>query len=88
MVDIHTFKMYLKKDNYCDIDGNYRDIEDVKASIEKYVNQQIEAYIDKRPNCYIVSVDTEWYEEEENYLLVATLTYKITPNVIDECLCF
>ena len=48
----------------------------------------IEAYFDKRPNCYIISVDTDWYDEGENYLLVANVTYKATPNVIDECLCF
>ena len=88
MVDIHTFKMYLKKDNYCDIDGNYCDIEDVKASIEKHMNHQIEAYFDKRPNCYIINVDTDWYDEEDSYLLVANVTYKITSDVIDECPCF
>ena len=88
MVDIHTFKMYLKKDNYCDDDGNCLDIEDVKASVEKHVNYQIEAYFDKRTNCYIINVDTEWYDEEENYLFVATVTYEITSDVIDECPCF
>lgn len=81
MIDIIEFKMNVKK-------GSYYDIEDVKASIENLMKHKIEDYIDKRPNCYIVSVDMEWYEEEENYLLVATLTYKITSDVIDECPCF
>ena len=42
----------------------------------------------KLVSCYIISVDTDWYDEGDKYLYVANVTYKITPNVIDECLCF
>lgn len=81
MIDIIEFKMDVKK-------GSYYNIDEVQTQIENQMKLNIEAYFDKRPNCYIISVDTDWYDEGENYLLVANVTYKATPNVIDECLCF
>ena len=81
MIDIIEFKTVDSKENYSE---PFERMEQV----ENQMKLNIEAYFDKRPNCYIISVDTDWYDEGDKYLYVANVTYKITPNVIDECLCF
>ena len=75
------FKMDVEKNSFNSLD-------EVQAQIENQMKLKIEAYFDKRPNCYIISVDTDWYDEGDNFLLVANATYKITSDVIDECPCF
>ena len=81
MVGVKKFQMNLKKDKY------YDDIEDIKASIEKNVDRQVKNYFDENPNFHIIDVTTCWFDEEDNYVFSAHVTYKVTPIVIDECLC-
>ena len=79
MIDNQTFKMCLKKCNCCNIENSQFENENqMKINIEKY--------FDKLPNCHIINVDTKWYDEGENLILVGYVTYSIAPVVIDECL--
>ena len=79
MIDNQTFKMCLKK---C----NYSDIENAQFENENLMKNNIERYFDKLSNCHIINVDTKWYDEGDNLLLVGHVTYDIAPVVIDECL--
>ena len=79
VVDVKKFNFYLKKDKYYDF-------EDVMASVEKHVDRQIKNYFDENPNFHIIDVKTGWFEDEENYIFSAHVTYEVTPNVVDECL--
>ena len=80
MIDVKKFKFYLKKDKY------YDDIEDIKASIEKNVDRQVKNYFNENQNFHIIDVKTGWFDDEENYVFSAHVTYEVTPNVVDECL--
>ena len=80
MVGVKKFQMNLKKDKY------YDDIEDIKASIEKNVDRQVKNYFDENPNFHIIDIKTGWFDEEDNYVFSAHVTYKVTPTVINECL--
>lgn len=79
MIDVKKFNFYLKKDKY------YNDIEDIKASIEKNVDRQVKNYFDENPNLHVIDVTTGWFEDEENYIFSAHVTYE-APYVVDECL--
>ena len=80
VVDVKKFKFYLKKDKY------YDDIEDIKSYIEKHVDRQIKNYYCEHPNLHVIDVKTGWFDDEDNYIFVAHVTYSIAPNVVDECL--
>lgn len=79
VVDVKKFNFYLKKDKYYDF-------EDIKASIEKQVEHQVENYFDEHPNYHIIDIKIGWFEDEDNYVFSAHVTYEVTPNVVDECL--
>lgn len=81
VVDVKKFQMNLKK-------GSYYDFEDVKASVEKNMDYQIEKYFKEHPNFHIIDVKTGWFdnEDEDNYVFSAHVTYEVAPNVVDECL--
>lgn len=66
--------------------GSYYDFEDVKASVEKNVNYKIEKYFDENPNFHVIDIKTGWFDDKENYIFSAHVTYEVTPNVVDECL--
>ena len=79
IVDVKKFNFYLKKDKYYDF-------EDVKASIEKHVDRQVKKYFNENQNFHIIDVKTGWFDEKDNYVFSALVTYEVTPNVVDECL--
>ena len=79
MIDNQTFKMCLKKCNCSNIDN-------AKFENENKMKNNIEKYFDKLPNCHIINVNTKWYDEGDNLILVGYVTYDIAPVVIDECL--
>ena len=80
VVDVKKFNFYLKKDKY------YDDIEDIKSSIEKNMDYQIKKYYDEHPNFHVIDIKTGWFDDEDNYVFSAHVTYEITPTVINECL--
>lgn len=75
MIDNQTFRMCLKKCNYCNI-------ENAKFENENQMKINIEKYFYNLPNCHIINVDTKWYDEGDNLLLVGYVTYEITSNTV------
>lgn len=69
--------------------GSYYDFEDVKASVEKNMDYQIEKYFKEHQNFHVIDIKTGWFDnvDEDNYVFSAHVTYEVAPAVIDECLC-
>ena len=76
---------------------NYDEVfAEVKSSIEKEMDRKIAKYFDEHRDYTITNKESKWVEEEDANVLVVNVTYtapynaeqeKVTPNVIDECLC-
>ena len=58
----------------------------VKPIVQKITFEVLCKYFEENPNFHIIDVKTGWFDEEDNYVFSAHVTYKVTPIVIDECL--
>ena len=76
---------------------NYNEIfTELKSSIEKQLYREVDKYFSEHPDYTVTKKESEWTETDDSDIFTIVVTYtapynaeqeKVTPNVVDECLC-